>query len=422
MLVVEADTKGRPNIIIIVADDMGYGDPSCYGGWINTPNIDSLAAEGLKFTDFHSSGAVCSPTRAGLLTGRYQQRSGIDGVITAAAHRHLGLQPHEITLSKLLKGEGYATAVFGKWHLGYDTKFNPVRHGFDKFIGYVAGNVDYISHVDQTGCSDWWEGDTLVEEPGYVTHLVTKHSVDFIHEHKHRPFLLYVAHEAPHYPYQGPNDKADRTVGGTFPAYGSREDQKEAYREMVEEMDKGIGDIIEALKQNDLDENTLIIFFSDNGGVPIGSNGPLRGYKNELWEGGHRVPAIVRWSGHIKPGTLCDEPVISIDIMPTVLELCSRDIPHGLRLDGVSIAALLLDSKPVAPRTLFWENGNQHAVREGNWKLVLHAKGLDGGIGLYDLSNDLNEQYNKAEQCPELVSELHQKLNEWIQDVHKDRL
>jgi arylsulfatase A len=417
-LAMEADLKGRPNIIIILADDMGYGDPGCYSGWIDTPNIDRLAVEGMKFMDFHSSGAVCSPTRAGLLTGRYQQRAGIDGVITAAGHRHLGLQPHEITLSKLLNSSGYATAVFGKWHLGYDTQFNPVRHGFDKFRGYVAGNVDYISHIDQSGFYDWWDGDALAEEPGYVTHLVTKHSVDFINDNKDRPFLLYVAHEAPHYPYQGPHDKVDRTVGGKFLAHGSREDQKEAYREMVEEMDKGIREIVESLKQNHIDENTLIIFFSDNGGVPIGSNGCLRGYKNDLWEGGHRVPAIVRWPGRIKPGTVCNEPIISIDLMPTILEVCGVDVPLEHHLDGVSLAPMILESTPAAPRTLFWENGNQHAVRIGKWKLVVNAKGLESGIGLFDLSNDLNEHDNKVEQFPELVSGFQRQLTEWILDVH----
>ncbi|TVY08819.1 sulfatase-like hydrolase/transferase [Paenibacillus cremeus] len=412
--------RKQPNVIIILADDMGYGDPSCYNGWIDTPNIDRLAAEGMAFTDFHSSGAVCSPTRAGLLTGRYQQRAGIDGVITAAKHRHLGLKPQEITVSKLLQGSGYATAVFGKWHLGYEKQFNPIYHGFDQFRGYVAGNVDYISHIDQTGVSDWWDQDQLVDEPGYVTHLVTQHSIEFIRENNDRPFLLYVAHEAPHYPYQGPNDKADRVVGGTFPAKGSREDQKEAYREMVQEMDKGIGEILDVLQQMDLDRDTLIVFFSDNGGVPLGSNGPLRGYKNDLWEGGHRVPAIVRWPGRIKPGTTCSESVISIDIMPTMLDICGAAVPEGHRLDGVSLASCLLDQTPPRARTLFWKNGDQHAVRSGQWKLLVGAKGMEGdaSLGLFDLSSDLSEQNNVAEQFPEVVAELQRQLDEWIRDIH----
>ena len=228
-----------PNFIVIMADDLGYGDLSSYGGWIETPHLDKLAAQGMEFTDFHSSGNVCSPTRAGLMTGRYQQRAGIPGVVfadpTNAVHYH-GLQTSEVTFAELLRGAGYSTAIFGKWHLGYYPKYNPIQHGFDSFRGYVSGNVDFISHVDQAGVYDWWHQDKHVVEEGYTTHLITTHAIEFIEANKRKPFCLYLPHEAPHYPYQGPNDPALRSVGGAFDNQGERKDIKNAYREMVQEM------------------------------------------------------------------------------------------------------------------------------------------------------------------------------------------
>ncbi|MEA3476736.1 MAG: sulfatase-like hydrolase/transferase [Bacteroidota bacterium] len=202
-----AGEERKPNIIIILADDYGYGDVGCYGSKrFLTPHLDALAAGGLRFTDFHSNGTVCSPTRAALLTGRYQQRTGINGVVTAAGHRHTGLDLEETTFAEVLKSEGYVTALFGKWHLGYLPDYNPVRQGFDEFTGYVSGNVDYHAHLDQTGMEDWWKQDELNPECGYTTDLITDHGVDFIQRHSEKPFLLYIAHEAPHYPYQGRND------------------------------------------------------------------------------------------------------------------------------------------------------------------------------------------------------------------------
>ena len=201
-------SNDKPNIILIVADDLGYGDLSIFGNkYISTPNIDKLGKEGIIFTDFHSNGSVCSPTRAALLTGKYQQRVGVSGVITAKNHRDKGLSTNEITFANIANEAGYKTGIFGKWHLGYDSKFNPVYQGFDEFVGFVSGNIDYHSHIDQEGYTDWWFDNRLNEEVGYSTDLITKHSVDFIKKNKDENFLLYIAHESPHYPFQGRNSK-----------------------------------------------------------------------------------------------------------------------------------------------------------------------------------------------------------------------
>jgi len=254
-----------PNIILIMADDLGYNDLGCYGSEsINTPNIDKLASEGVRFTDYHSNGVVCSPTRAALLTGKYQQRAGIEGVVTAKNHRHTGLSG-EVTIADFLSSYQYRTGIIGKWHLGYDTLFSPLNNGFNYFRGYVSGNIDYHSHIDQVGYYDWWLGKDTITEEGYSTDLITDNSVQFIENNLDNPFFLYVAHEAPHYPYQGRKDTADRTVGGKFDVHGSRKDRANAYKEMIEAMDDGIGQIVSCLDKNNLLESTLILFCSDNG-------------------------------------------------------------------------------------------------------------------------------------------------------------
>jgi len=408
-----AAEEAGPNFVIIMADDLGYGDTSTYGGWIETPQLDRMAAEGLKFTDFHASGNVCSPTRAGLLTGRYQQRAGIPAVINAdpavAAHRW-GLHTSEVTFAELLKQAGYATGLMGKWHLGYTKDFNPVHHGFDAFRGYVSGNVDYISHYDRMETYDWWNGLELVEEEGYSTHLITKHALRFIEEHKAGPFCLYVAHEAVHGPYQGPDDPPQR---GPQKARAKNPDVKAAYRTMMAEMDKGVGEVLEAIRRHDLAERTLVFFFSDNGANKNGSNAPLRGFKGSNWEGGHREPAIAWWPGEIQPGTVTDQLAISLDLMPTMLELAGAEVPKGHRLDGVSLVPVLLEGKSVGTRQLFW---NGRAMRDGAWKLLIDGKGAEGA-GLYNLEEDIGEQNNLAEKYPERAQAMLEAIEAWKEDV-----
>jgi arylsulfatase A-like enzyme len=416
----------QPNFVIIMADDLGYGDIGCYGNQrIETPHIDRLAAEGVRFTDFHSSGAVCSPTRAGLMTGRYQQRAGIPAVIVAdptrPTHPH-GLQDVEVTWAEQLTAAGYETAIFGKWHLGYYKNYNPVRHGFGQFRGYISGNVDFFSHVDQAGRLDWWRDDEINDEPGYTTHLITKYSVAFIKSINEEPFCLYVPFEPPHYPYQGPNDKPFREIGqgrGKAETRQSKAEIQRAYKEMVEEMDKGVGQIVSALNTRGLERNTLLMFFSDNGGTRQGSNGPLRGFKGQVWEGGHRVPCIARWPGRIGSGRVTDELAMTIDVMPTLLSAAGVDAAASRPLDGMNLLPLLTKGASLGRRQLFWGHGNSLAMRDGNWKLVINAPGQKQP-GLYHLADDLAEKTDLADRQPDRLREMVAAIEAWQAGVAAD--
>lgn len=413
LLSVPTAAAGQPNIIIILADDLGYGDLGCYGNnKIQTPNIDALAADGIRFTDFHSNGAVCSPTRAAFLTGRYQQRTGINGVVTAKGHRHTGLDLQETTFAEILKTAGYKTALFGKWHVGYQPKYNPIRQGFDQFTGFVAGNVDYHAHLDQTGIEDWWKQDKLVPETGYSTDLITEHGVEFIQRNQERPFLLYLAHAAPHYPYQGRQE----------PAFYTREKGKTkkpfrpgVYKEMIQVMDEGVGRIRQVVNDAGLERETLIFFFSDNGPSKPGSVGPLRGKKGSIWEGGHRVPAIACWPGKIQAGRVSDATAMGADILPTMAAMATASLPEETKIDGKSLHSHLTEASPLAPRPLFWGCGGRLAVRRGAYKLITTSKFAKPT--LYNLDKDIAESQNLAEERPDMVGELLELLRDWHSDV-----
>ncbi|MGY8731290.1 MAG: sulfatase-like hydrolase/transferase [Pirellulales bacterium] len=406
----------NPNVVLIMADDLGYGDLSCYGGWIQTPHIDAIAKQGILFTDYHSNGSSCSPTRAALMTGRYQQRAGISSVIAAdpehPAH-YRGLQFNETTIAEYFKRQRYASAIFGKWHLGYFRKYNPTHHGFDKFVGYVSGNIDFRSHVDQAGVFDWWHDLQLSEEEGYSTHLITSHAVDFIHANKRRAFFLYIPHEAPHYPYQGPSDPAHRIVGGEFNNRGTRPDQKEAYREMVEEMDKGVGEIMSALTETSIIDNTIVIFCSDNGATALGSNGTLRGHKGTNFEGGHRVPCVVQWSGQIEAGKQSTQLIASMDLLPSLFGLASLELPKDARLDGIDLSKQIKKSEEPVERTLVW---NGVAIRRGRWKYMAPQKGFRDE-SLYDLNVDSAESKNLIEQYLSIAEVFRNELALWKNDM-----
>ncbi len=415
----QCDSSNRkPNIILIMADDLGYGDLGCYGNdWIKTPNIDSLAANGLLFTDYHSNGAVCTPTRAALLTGRYQQRAKLEGVIYVGEPSRLeGLDTSEYTFAEALKSEGYATCCVGKWHLGYEKMYNPVFHGFDEFRGYVSGNIDYISHFDNHGYSDWWHNLELVEEEGYSTNLITKHAVKFMQENENRPFCLYVAHESPHWPYQGRSSAGDRYEGSRPPAVnarGSDPNPHERFKEMIEVMDQGVGEIISTVKSLGLEKDTFIFFCSDNGGdPPWGNNGSLRGHKGQLWEGGHRVPAIAYWPEKIEP-RVTDELALCMDLLPTLSSLAKVEENPPQPLDGVDLSPVLFEKKSLEKRTVFWRYRGQKVARQGQWKLLIDKD----DTYLFDLKNDPSEMKNIFDDHAEIANRLLEELQMWEADV-----
>lgn len=406
-----------PNVVLIMADDLGYHDLGCYWNENHlTPHIDKLAKNGIRFTDFHSNGAVCSPTRAALMTGRYQQRAGIEGVVTALNHRDTGLAIDEITMADFFKKQDYKTGLIGKWHLGYDTIYSPVKNGFDYFKGFVSGNIDYHSHVDQVGHYDWWHNTETIQEEGYSTDLITSNAINFIAEHKEQPFFLYIAHESPHYPYQGRNDKADRIPGNNkFNTLGSRKDRKGAYKEMIEAMDDGIGDLISYLENQNLLENTLLLFISDNGAAGTGSNYPLRGNKASVWEGGHRVPAIAYWKNHIEPST-SEETILTMDIFPTLVDLVNPNFTQEFEPDGKSFLPLLNNQKNnshLKNRPLFWRTKNKKAVRLNEWKLVIDKK-----PHLFNLNEDIEEKNNLIEENDEIREYLLALLRNWETEMN----
>ena len=413
--------EAKPNIVLIMADDLGYGDLGCYGGThVDTPHIDALAAAGARFADFHANAPVCSPTRAALLTGRYQQRCGVEGVVTAKGElRHTGMALEETTFAEVLKTAGYATGLFGKWHLGYDVQFNPRHQGFDEFRGYVSGNVDYHSHIDGAGIEDWWDGLEQAPEDGYTTDLITDHGVRFIERHRDKPFCLYLPHEAPHFPYQGRRDKPGRKPGNPGPSHGSRQDKTGAYKEMIEALDDGVGRVVETVRRLGLERRTFIFFCSDNGATPVGSNAPLAGHKSSLWEGGHRVPAIACWPGRIPLGSVVDDPAMSMDLFPTMTGLAGVSEVQEMKLDGMDLGPRLCDGTPLAERTLFWRFGEQQAVRKGPWKLLVNPKGPERKSSrfLLNLDEDLGEQHDLASERPDVVEELQIMFDAWAGDV-----
>ena len=403
------EATNSPNIIVILADDLGYGDTSVYDGWVQTPNLERLAAEGLTFTDFHSNSSVCSPTRAAFLTGCYQQRVEIVDVVA----RHLdtpGLSPDEVTIPRLLKDDGYRTALFGKWHLGMEEEFNPIHHGFDVFRGYLDGYVDYHVHHNT-----WMNGLKKEDQLGYTTHIITRNAVQYIENNADHPFFMLIAHEAVHLPFQTPDDTPENRKPIPKSEQWSRDRIRPKYKVMLEEMDKGIGEIMAAVKRAEIDERTFVFFFSDNGAIGAGANLPFRGGKFSHYEGGHRVPAIAWWPGNIEAGTKTDQLVVGMDLLPTIMELAGIEIPAERKLDGISIGGLLLNDKELPSRPVFfgYEPKLGTAMREGRWKMIVK----EDKVQLYDLSQDIDETDNAADAHPQRTKAMQAAIEAFKQDV-----
>jgi arylsulfatase A len=414
-----ANGARRPNIVLILADDLGYGSLGCYGHRdIRTPHIDMLAAGGLRFTDFHSNGAMCTPTRAALMTGRYPQRCAWvpDEALSPVFRKQRqenpaqrwawGISADELTLPKLLGQAGYRTALIGKWHLGYDREFHPMNRGFREFRGFVGGGVDHHGHIAThgTGEPDWWDQRELRKEEGYTTDLLTRHGVEFIARHHARPFFLYLAHAAPHSPWQG----RDPLV---------RKPAAETYREMIEVLDESVGAIVGALRKHQLEKDTLVVFCSDNGTqAPPGfaANGPLVGRKGSMSEGGHRVPCIASWPGVIPSGGTSDEVAMTMDFLPTFANLAGAEIPKGHVIDGVDLMPVLRNGRALSARTLHWRHGGAWAVRRGPWKLTGSGR---VARSLVNLAEDLPEKHNLIETKPDIAADLMKLHEQWVNEV-----
>lgn len=386
----------RPNFIIIVADDLGYGDLSSYGGPIAASQLDTLASQGIRFREFHVS-PMCTPTRVALATGRYPQRSGL--VSALPADSTTGISGAEVTLAEMLRDAGYSTALVGKWHLGKQDPFSPTRHGFQTFYGMRGGAADHLTHRNVNNWLDWWRNETPNDVREYSATAVTREALSFLDSHSDKPFFLQVAYQQPHTPYQGPNDPPGYNNVASFPA-------------MVRAVDQGIGEIIARVRRLQLERRTLVLFFSDNGGHPPGSsNAPLRGGKTSVFEGGIRVPAIAWWPGTITP-RVSDDLVAVQDLLPTLAEIAGATLPP-VTIDGRSIAPVLKSGGPAPARRLFWKHGNNAAVRDGQWKLVM----VGGEPMLFNLSADLSENVNLAARRPAQVTELRAAITTWLASV-----
>jgi len=402
----EAREKRPPSFVLILADDLGYGDLACYGGSIATPNIEALEKRGMLLTDFHSSGVACSPARAGLLTGLYPQRLGIEGSFAVTRHRETGLAPSAVTVAEMLRELGYATAIFGKWHLGYTAEFGPIVQGFDEFRGFVGKDVDYFSHIGPIGHIDWWRDGELEADQGYTTDLITGYGLDFLRRHKETPFFLLLSHAASSSPYQGRGDAAFRKEGDKASGMGPRGDREVAYVEMITALDEGVGKIVAEVEALGLSESTYVIFTSDNGPTRVGSPGPWRGRRGKVWEGGHRVPALVTGPG-IAAGGRSEALVSALDFTPTMRSRAGGDLENK-KLDGVDLSGFLLRGEAVPERDLYWSYGAWQGLRRGKWKaMVLAVKpGKEPKALLHDLETDPKERKDLAKEHPDEALEM----------------
>ena len=413
-------TDPRPNFVFILADDLGYADLGCYGARADaTPNLDRMAAEGLRFTDGYSNAPVCSPTRFALMTGRYQYRirGGMDEPLSGRARGRpdLGLPPSMPTLPSLLRDAGYTTALAGKWHLGYPPHFGPLKSGYMEHFGPLGGGIDYFSHRDRGGVHDLYDNDVETHRIGYVTDLISGRAVDFIARQKGKnPFLLSVHYTAPHWPWESRDDEAEsKRIGNAIHHVDGG--SVETYRNMIRHMDEGIGNIFAALKKAGVDDNTLVVFTSDNGGERFSDTWPFVGKKMDLLEGGIRVSLLARWPAKIPAGRTTSQIAITMDWVATFLAAAGVAPHPEYPLDGKSLLAVL--AKPEAPfeRDLFWrmKHRQQRAVRAGVWKYL----SLEGDEFLYDLSRDGRERANLAKRYPERLAELRAKYDAWAKTV-----
>jgi len=402
-----------PNIVFIMADDLGYADVSCYGRPdIRTPNIDALAAAGVRFLQGYANSAVCSATRTALITGRYQYRLPI-GLEEPVVERDVGLPPDHPTLPSLLKKAGYGTTLVGKWHLGQLPKFGPLASGYDHFYGFRGGALDYYTHANRN--DSLWEDDVRVQQMGYLTDLLGIRAVDLVNSYAKsgRPFLLSLHFNAPHWPWEAPGDEAEsnrlRAAARGLADFDGG--SQATYRRMIEDLDSQIGRVLEALRANGIDQNTIIVFTSDNGGERFADTWPFTGRKTELLEGGLRIPAIISWPARIPQGRTTDQVAITMDWMPTLLAAAGVPADPAYPSDGINLLPVLAHGAPLVTRKLFWRyKGNaQRAARDGDYKFL---KILDNTF-LFNVVEDPMERANLKERKKNIYERLVAEWNEW---------
>lgn len=431
-----APADDRPNVVIIYADDLGWGDLGCYGNpTIRTPNLDRMAAEGIRFTSFYSAAEVCTPSRAALLTGRYPLRSGMchDSRRVLFTDSAGGIQDQEITLAEALRDHGYATTCIGKWHLGHLSPYLPMRHGFDSYFGIPYSNdMDRVAdrnlgrQIFFAPTIEYWNpplmrGEQIIERPAdqhTLTKRYTEASVAFIEAHQEQPFFLYLAHNMPHVPLF-----ASETFQGTS--------TRGRYGDVVEELDWSVGQVLDALRRTHLDKRTLVVFSSDNGPWLIfdhhgGSAGPLRDGKGSTWEGGMRVPGIFWWPGAIPAGAVTQELACTLDVFTTALHLCGAGVPTDRTIDGLDLRPVLKRNGPSPRQSFFYYRGTQlYAARKGLFKahfIMRSAYGQDAPTKqdpplLYHLGEDPSERFNVAQNYPEALADIQREVAEHQQTM-----
>jgi len=396
----------RPNVLFILADDLGYGDLSCYGRpEYKTPVLDNLAKQGMKFSDNYASAPVCTPTRTAYITGRYPHHLavGLEEPLSDS-NMQLGIPPEHPTIATLVKTAGYETALIGKWHLGNLPEFGPNRHGFDEFFGINGSSADYFTHKNNAGRFDLYENLEPSKDEGYLTDLFTDRAIHFITRKRSSPFFLSLQYNAPHWPWDGPADKAldhdhrPMTDGGSLSTYA----------EMVKSMDTGIGRVLKALASAGLERNTLVIFTSDNGGERYSFNWPFSFQKFNLWEGGIRVPAIVRWPGVVLSGRTTSQVAITMDWTATIVALAGAKPDPQYSLEGEDLMPVL-KGDTTHDRTLFWRLRTQNAARMGKWKYLREG----ANEHLFDLSVDPGEKAELRTKHPDVFENIRTQYKKW---------
>jgi arylsulfatase A len=451
--------QGRPpNVVLIVSDDQGYRDLGCFGSkQVLTPHLDRLAKGGIKLTDFHVSWPACTPSRGSILTGRYPQRNGIydmirneapdygykykPGEYEATFERIGGMDPREILLPKILKDAGYVSGIFGKWDLGVHKRFLPLARGFDDFYGFVNTGIDYFTHERYGVASMYRDNSATLEDKGtYCTDLFGREALRFLEQNHGKPFFLYLPFNAPHgasnldpairggaqapekskklYPelqkQAGTEERLYKRYGDTVYTVPNRAAKRLEFVGSVSAMDATIGRVLDFLDQHKLDQNTLIIFLSDNGGGGAADNSPLRGAKGQMFEGGIRVPCIIRWPAKISAGTTNTQFLTALEILPTICSAAGVKTPGNVTIDGFDMLAVLQGKKQSPRREMFWQRRLDKAARVGNWKWVESSR----GNGLFNLSNDLSEKKDLSKKYPDVLAHLKARFQNWKKEMN----